>query len=174
MHSIQDIRAEYDRLDRLLGVDTSGVEIVISRRSVKRLGSCRYPAPGKAQPIRITISALILDDDEQFWDTIRHEYAHAVVLITRPGERHGHDAVWKEVCRRIGCQPKSLAPASEDMERSRRERARYLVRCNACGAETYYLRAGKIVSLMERGYRRRLRCARCGSDDLALYERGGR
>ena len=39
MHTIQEVRAEYDRLDRLCGVDTSGIEIAISRRSVKRLGS---------------------------------------------------------------------------------------------------------------------------------------
>lgn len=169
---MDEIRAEYDRLDRLLGVDTSGAEIVISRRSVKRLGSCRYPAPDSGLPLRITISESILGDDEQFWDTVRHEYAHAAVYLLHPGQKHGHDAVWKDVCRRIGCTPKSLAPASEETERVRRQRAKYKVACNVCGAETYYLRAGKIVKLMERGYRKRIRCGRCGSNDLALYERG--
>ena len=46
-----------------------------------------------------------------------------------------------------------------------------LPRCRACGAETYYLRAGKIIRLLEHGYKRRVHCARCGSNDLALYER---
>ena len=171
MHTIEDIRAEYDRLDAILGIDTSEVQLAISRRSVKRLGSCRYPAPGSGAPMKITISALVLDDEAQFRDTVRHEYAHAAVYLLHPGERHGHDAVWKGVCRRIGCAPRSLAPAGEDVERARRERARYMVRCNGCGAETYYLRAGKIVSLMERGYRKRIRCTRCGGNDLFLYER---
>ena len=170
MHSTEEIRREYDRLDRLLGIDTSGAEIVLSTRSVKRLGSCRYPtADGK--PMRIMISATILNDDAQFWDTVRHEYAHAAVYLLRPGERHAHDAVWREVCRRIGCTPKSAAPLGEDAERLRRERARYLVKCRVCGTETYYLRAGKIVRLLERGGRKRVRCCRCGSNDLALYER---
>ena len=46
MHTLEEIRAEYDRLDRLCGVDTSGVEIVLSSRGVRRLGSFRYPAKG--------------------------------------------------------------------------------------------------------------------------------
>ena len=110
MHSVEEIRAEYDRLDRMLGVDTSGAEIVLSTRSVKRLGSCRYPTPD-GKPMRIMISTAILNDDAQFWDTVRHEYAHAAVFLLRPGERHVHDAVWRDVCRRIGCTPKSTAPS---------------------------------------------------------------
>ena len=171
MHSVQEIRAEYDRLDSLLGIDTSGVRIVLSDRSVKRLGSCRYPIPKSGEPMRITISSLLLDEDDQFWDTVRHEYAHAAAYLMHPGENHGHDAVWKEICRRIGCAPKSTAQATEELANSRRERAKYLVRCNECGGETYYLRAGKIVTLMERGFRRRIRCSRCGSNDLSLYVR---
>ena len=105
MHTIQEIRTEYDRLDRLLGVDTSEVEIVISPRSVKRLGSFRAPGenvpPLFAKPLQISISVAALKDDGLFWDTIRHEYAHAVVHLTHPGERHGHDEAWKAVCRRI-------------------------------------------------------------------------
>ena len=171
MHTTEEIRREYDRLDRLCGVDTSGVEIVISRRSLKRLGSFRAPAPGSGKPPRITVSAAILEDEEQFWDTVRHEYAHAAVWLTHPGERHGHDGVWKDMCRKIGCTPKSTAPAGEELERQRRQRAKYKVRCASCGLETYYLRAGKIVTMMERGYRRHIRCGKCGSGDLELYVR---
>jgi len=171
MHTVEEIRREYDRLDRLCGVDTSGVEIVISRRSVRRLGSFRCPAPGSDAPPRITISAVLLEEEEPFWDTVRHEYAHAAVYLTCPGERHGHDAVWKAMCRRVGCSPRSTAPRTEELDAERRRQARYLVRCRDCGAETYYLRAGKIVSLMERGLRRRVRCGRCGGNRLDLYTR---
>lgn len=170
MHGTEEIRAEYDRLDRLLGIDTSGAEIVLSGRSVKRLGSCRYPTPD-GKPMRIMVSSAILNDDALFWDTVRHEYAHAAVYLLHPGERHAHDAVWREICRRIGCTPKSTAPSGGEAEHLRRERAKYLVRCRACGAETYYLRAGKIIKLMEGGHRKRVHCSRCGSNDLALYER---
>lgn len=46
MHSLEEVRAEYDRLDRLCGLDTSGIELKISKRAVKQLGSFRCPAPG--------------------------------------------------------------------------------------------------------------------------------
>lgn len=83
MHSLEEIRAEYDRLDRLCGVDTSAVEIALSRRGVRRLGSFRYPAKGKAGALRITINASLLNEEEAFWDTVRHEYAHALVYLRR-------------------------------------------------------------------------------------------
>lgn len=169
MHTVEEIRREYDRLDRLCGVDTSDVAIELSSRSVRRLGSFRPPVSGK--PARIMISASLLDADEPFWDTVRHEYAHAAVWFLYPGERHGHDAVWKAMCRVVGCTPKSAAPADEESAALRRQRAKYCVRCNACGAETYYLRAGKIVKLMQRRYRRDVCCGRCGSNDLSLCVR---
>ena len=62
MHTLEEIRTEYDRLDRLCGVDTTGVEIVLSRRGVRRLGSFRYPIKGKTGALRITINASLLDE----------------------------------------------------------------------------------------------------------------
>lgn len=112
MHSLDEIRREYDRLDKLCGVDTSGVEIEISRRPGRRLGSFRYPLKEGEAPLRIIIDASLLEQDEQFWDTIRHEYAHAAVYLRHPGERHGHDRTWKELCRQLGCSPERLAPES--------------------------------------------------------------
>ena len=110
MHSLEEVRAEYDRLDRLCGLDTSGIELKISKRAVKQLGSFRSPHRGGIDGLRITLSYLILEDDEQFWDTVRHEYAHAAVYLLHPGESHGPDKVWKDMCRRIGCSPERLAP----------------------------------------------------------------
>ena len=75
MHTLEEIRAEYDRLDRLCGVDTSAVEITISRRGVRRLGSFRYPAKGRAGALRITLNASLLDAEEAFCATVAHESA---------------------------------------------------------------------------------------------------
>ena len=120
MHSLEEVRAEYDRLDRLCGVDTSRIELKISKRAVKQLGSFRCPRRGGKDGLCITLSHLILEDDEQFWDTVRHEYAHAAVYLLNPGERHGHDRVWKDMCRRIGCSPERLAPEKGQAAESRR------------------------------------------------------
>ncbi len=172
MHSLDEVRAEYARLDRLVGVDTSGVELKISKRAVRQLGSFRAPTGrrGKTPPC-ITLSALILDDDAQFWDTIRHEYAHAAVWLLHPREKHGHDRVWKDMCRRVGCSPRRLAPEKGRAAELRQERVRYVIRCRDCGAESRYMRRGKSVDLLLRGRGRSLRCRVCGGNRFTLYVR---
>ena len=117
MHTLEEVRAEYDRLDRLLGIDTSMIELRVSRRAVRQLGSFRVPTRGAGR-MRITLSALIFADDAQFWDTVRHEYAHAAVHLLHPGEKHGHDRVWKRMCAVVGCDPKRLAPRAGEGRRA--------------------------------------------------------
>ena len=172
MHSLEEVRAEYDRLDRLCGVDTSGIELKISKRAVKQLGSFRSPRRGGIDGLRITLSYLILEDDEQFWDTVRHEYAHAAVYLLHPGESHGHDKVWKDMCRRIGCSPERLAPEKGQAAESRRAEAKYIIRCEGCGRESRYMRRGKAVDLLLlRGRGRALRCTGCGGSSFKLFVR---
>ena len=172
MHDLKEVRAEYDRLDRLLGIDTRGIELKIATRAGRQLGSFRVPAGRRTgEPLRITLSSLILADDEQFWDTVRHEYAHAAVYLLHPGERHGHDKVWKDVCRLVGCRPKGTAPRTGAAAEKREEKVRYIVRCEGCGAESRYFRRGKIVGQLMRGRGRRLRCRRCGGSRFTLLVR---
>lgn len=170
MHTIDEIRAEYDRLDALCGVDSRGIELVISRRMTQRLGAFRYPGGGRGP--QIAISALLLTEDEAFWDTVRHEYAHALLWLRHPRERHGHDELWKAACREVGCEAKSRAPMSETQRARRAERAKYILRCELCGQETSYLRAGKIVTLVKSGRGDRIRCRRCGGQRFSLEEPG--
>lgn len=86
MHSLEEVRAEYDRLDRLCGVDTSGIELKISKRAVKQLGSFRCPRRGGKDGLCITLSHLILEDDEQFWDTVRPR-VRARCSVSAPSRR---------------------------------------------------------------------------------------
>ena len=170
MHTLEEVRGEYRRLDRITGIDSSGIELKISRRAVRQLGSFRSPARGTG-PLRITLSALILDDDAQFWDTVRHEYAHAAVYLLHPGEKHGHDRVWRDMCRLVGCDPKRLAEEKGRAAELRRQRANYIIRCESCGEESRYIRRGKAVELMLRGRGRSLRCSRCGGNRFVLLVR---
>ena len=171
MHTLSEVRAEYDRLDRLLGIDTRSIELKISSRAVRQLGSFRAPRSGRGGKLCITLSALILDDDAQFWDTVRHEYAHAAVYLLHPGENHGHDAVWRAMCRRVGCSGKRLAPDRGEAAARRRAQAKYLIRCKSCGAESLYLRRGRAVELLLCGRGGELRCRRCGKNSFELYAR---
>ena len=173
MHTLEEIRAEYDRLDRLCGVDTSGVEIVLSRRGVRRLGSFRYPAKGKTGALRISINAALLDQEEPFWDTVRHEYAHALVYLRSGGVNHGHDDSWKAACREVGCPPDRLAAQTAESREEMERRAKYKVQCTGCGQMTFYLRRGKVVDLLLRGPGGQVRCAQCGGSKLKLYVRRG-
>ena len=168
MHTLEEIRAEYDRLDKLCGVDSSGIALAFSTRMTRRYGSFRYPVKPGGPPPRITIANFLRQEDEDFWDTVRHEYAHAAVWLLHPGENHGHDDLWKEMCRRVGCRPLSRGKLSPRQSETLESRARYCVACMDCGRETYYLRAGKVIQLFRWGRTEALRC-RCGSKRLHLF-----
>ncbi len=161
-HTIEDVRREYDRLDALCGVETRGLSLRVSTRAKKRLGSCKYTGN---RVEGITISDFVLDaPDEVFYDTIRHEYAHALVKLRRPRERHGHDALWKAACVEVGCAPERCCDPSVLPESARARRAepdRYLLRCLVCGAEWRYKRQTKLLRLVARGGSRRCSCPYC-------------
>lgn len=40
------------------------------------------------------------NDQSEVRDTVLHEIAHALA-----GQGHGHDRVWKQWCRKVGCRP---------------------------------------------------------------------
>ena len=63
-----------------------------------------------------------LNDEEQIRDTILHEIAHALA-----GVEHGHDHVWKAVCKKIGAIPKRIAG-----EEVNTVDARYQLICRCC------------------------------------------
>ena len=170
-HSIQEIRDEYNRLDRICHVDTSGIAIKISKRAISRYGTCHLTknAKGKYAPECITIADFILTCDEAFWDVIRHEYAHAVASL-RDGKNHGHDAVWKSVCIEVGCNPERLLfdHEAKTIHQSRRKAMeKYRIECRDCGRIWKYTRAGTVVKRLRNS--RECTCP-CGSSNLLLIE----
>ncbi len=173
MHTMEEIRREYERLDRICSVDTSHITLRMNDAQ-RRLGSfsCRTGIPGGN--MTITVSRRAMEDESLFLDTIRHEYAHAVAFLRDPYVRHGHDAVWKAVCREVGCTPRaSMKPCIT--ETVPEMRAKYRVTCRSCGSVTYYLRAGKIVKLLYRnaggpGNAAKVLCRKCGGNSFNLEQ----
>ncbi len=166
-HTLDDIRREYDRLDALCGVDTGALFLRVSTRASRRLGSCKYVGGAVAG---VTISDFVMNaPDEVFYDTIRHEYAHALVKLRLPHERHGHDAVWKAACREVGCTPERCCdPALVPAGHGRREEPyRYRVRCLCCGAAWHYKRRTKTLALIARGGSKYCTCPRCKGHSFA-------
>ncbi len=168
LHTIEDVRREYDRLDALCGVDTGAVALRVSTRASKRLGSCKYV--GKTVEC-VTISDFVMDGpDDVFYDTIRHEYAHALVKLRRPRERHGHDGFWKAACLEVGCAPErccdpSLVPQGVGR---REEPYRYRLRCLGCGKTWDYKRQTKVLKLVARGASWRCTCPHCKGHRFAV------
>ncbi|MBQ9648107.1 MAG: SprT-like domain-containing protein [Oscillospiraceae bacterium] len=167
-HTLDDIRREYDRLDTLCGVDTRAVALRVSTRASKRLGSCKYV--GNAVEC-VTISDFVMAAaDDVFYDTIRHEYAHALVKLRRPREKHGHDAVWKAACREVGCAPERCCDPSllPNAGNRRAEAYHYRLRCLGCGASWDYKRKAKVLRLVERGASRYCTCPHCKGHRFAI------
>jgi len=163
----EDVRREYDRLDALCGADTSGIELRVSKRASRRLGSCKYVG---SRVECVTISDFVLAAPEDvFLDTIRHEYAHALVKLRFPRETHGHDAVWKAACLEVGCAPaRCCDPAALPAPPRREEPYRYRLRCLVCGRHWDYKRKTKVISLVARGASRRCVCPHCRGRRFAV------
>ena len=176
MHTLEDIRAEFKRLDTICSVDSSRIEIKLNNAQ-KRLGSFSYKPGFPRGTMTVTISRKVLSDDDLFYDTVRHEYAHAVVFIRHPFSRHGHDKVWKAVCRKVGCTPQATVKDPALRERTEKN-AKYKVTCLRCGAETYYMRSGKVVQTLQKeasrcGIFRKISsvtCRKCGGREFTLTQ----
>ena len=172
MDALEAVRAEYDRLDRMLGIDTSGVRLTRSARMVRQYGVCCFRGE---KPTEIRIAAFLLEEPEQLRQTALHEYAHAAAALLT-GKRHGHDAVWKSVCVRIGCAPERLSQPceaarkrAEEYEKSRAGAPVWLVVCRGCGAVSRYRRRGKVVQLLQQHPKTRACvCRQCGGRSFVL------
>ena len=161
--TLEEIRAEYDRLDRQLGLDTREIALSFSGRMTSRFGVCVFLGN---RPTAIRLAAFLQGNDAALLETALHEYAHAAAAL-RTGVRHGHDAVWKALCREIGCAPKRLAEPCPEQVQQKQARLRYTVRCCRCGAQTQYQKRGPVVRALQSG-RADLRCRRCGGRKFLL------
>lgn len=97
----------------------------------------------KPEVIEFSRQLLETSTDESVRQVIMHEFAHWAVLV-ETGEVHGHDAVFKAMCRKIGCKA--------DRPQTKVERTvgddklfKYIVKCKDCDNEMHYNRAGKVV-----------------------------
>ena len=70
MWTLEQVRAEYRRLDRLLGIDTSGIPVRFSKRMTRQYGVCTFL---KNRPQEIRLADFLRQEDAVFWDTARHE-----------------------------------------------------------------------------------------------------
>ncbi|TVR63481.1 MAG: hypothetical protein EA422_09335 [Gemmatimonadales bacterium] len=95
------------------------LELRISRRMTRSLGSCRF----RGDEVRITLSSrLFAPGVEDILDeTLRHELAHLLDGRTRPDGRSDHGRSWRAWALRVGARPERLC-APDDARRLPRAR----------------------------------------------------
>lgn len=105
MYTIERVRKEFFEITKSQGVyNVTPVEI--NGRLTRTLGRVmgNYDADGNYIVNRVEFSKQFLETstDESIYSVIQHEAAHYIVSF-QTLEHHGHDSVFKECCRRIGC-----------------------------------------------------------------------
>jgi len=166
MYNINDIESEYRRLDKIVNLDTSNINIKLSTKSVNRLGSCRSI---RGVPASITIADFVLQEKDLFYDVIRHEYAHAITKLRYPKEKHGHDSVWQKACKEVGCNPSRISEIESNIVKTIQEnKKKYIVKCSNCGKEYTYYRKSNVVKALENGEAYGFYCGGCSCRSLKL------
>lgn len=157
MFTIADIRNEYKRLDAIVGENISELPIEISHNDSRKAGCyCSTVSCGSVYGEKFIISDFSLNATENnFYDTIRHEYAHALAT-RREGRRCGHSAVWRKYAVMVGANPRATYVADEKEVEHRinqlsKKGKGYTVTCEKCNHVFVYQRMGKIVKALLNG-----------------------
>jgi len=145
MYTLKDVANEYRRLDQILGVDTSNIELVRFTGNT----SAGYCSVHKEKPVKIGINELLFGcSEKEFYDTVRHEYAHAINAMKY--KSRGHNQTWKQICKTIGCTPLGRIPENSELQKKfdqlTVQTAKYKITCPSCGQVYCYQRKGSVVS----------------------------
>lgn len=163
MFNLQDVENEYRRLDQILGIDTSKIQITYCKGASKG-GYCKI-CNGEPKCIALN-KALFGCPKNEFYDVVRHEYAHAAnAMLYGKG---GHNETWKKICRKIGSTPLAHVPEHYELHKKleaittarRQNNAKYNIACPHCGEVYHYQRRCGAVNAYYNGDI--LGCPQCG------------
>lgn len=124
------------------------IPVKINKRLTRTLGRVTFIKSNnkiKSTLMEFSYQMLATSTYESIVAIVEHECAHYLVN-EETQEDHGHDAVFKEMCARIGCTNDGTVCHSLSREVPETEIYKYFVICKKCGAVAgKYYRAGKIV-----------------------------
>lgn len=110
--TLEMIRAEIKRLDRITGLHGADVPCVLNP-NMNCLGRFWLPKQGlREKDMKFEFSQTHFADmsgngiETSKLDTVRHEYAHYYALVAL-GYRGGHGTPWKRACGIVNCHPTS-------------------------------------------------------------------
>jgi len=117
-------------------------------RGKQTLGYASCNRITKVKTLSLSRYAIELGTEEEVTDTILHEIAHLLDSC-----EHGHNYIWRSICRRIGAKPERTAHTTKVPN------ARYTLTCS-CGKVYRAYKAGKRMKMCSYG------CGKCGTRGL--------
>lgn len=155
-----------DELNKLAAADGLGyiqVPVTVNPRLTATLGRVKYMGLGNktyiAKAIEFSKNLLETGTDNDIMNVIKHEYVH-YFLVETTNVNHGHDHVFKDKCKAIGCEhTKTHNPLENE------GKFKYEVWCNNCGLIATYSRMGKTLKNLDS-----CSCSGCHESKLKLIQ----
>ena len=137
---------------------TANIKVSINNRLTRTHGRCRTKIINNIYtPVLIEFSPILLNftEEKDIISIIYHEAAHALVTLeTR--EAHGHDIVFKNMCKRIGT-PFNTPSATVKRTVEEDKLYKYFIKCEKCDKiVAKYHRAGSTIQNIDSCY-----CKKC-------------
>lgn len=149
MMTEKDLTARCTEICKSAGYDFT-IPVKINKRLTRTLGRVLFISnSGYTIPQSMEFSYKMLEtgDTATIDDVIKHECAHYLVHV-ETHENHGHDRVFKEMCKRIDC---TFDTTQTKVAAYTPDTYKYTVTCSCCGKVVgCYHRAGKVVKYPER------------------------
>lgn len=163
MWTIEKVREELDKLAAADGLGYIKVPVTVNSRLTATLGRVKYMGLGNktyiAKSIEFSKELLETGTDNDVMNVIKHEYVH-YFLVETTNVNHGHDHVFKDKCKAIGCEHiKTHNPLENE------GRFKYEVWCEECGLVATYSRMGKILKNLND-----CRCGKCKKPGLKMIQ----
>lgn len=133
--------------------------------AVHIFGRCRKHNDNEAT---IYLSEVSLRDGS-IKNTIIHELCHAVLFPNNVG----HNTVWKNIAKEAGkIFGENITTKAETNEKTKEyqsEKCKYIIRCENCGKEYFYIRKSKAISAIINNHCGKYHCGKCKSHNLKVY-----
>lgn len=175
MFTISDIKTEFERLDKITGANIAQYPIRISRKCIYKRGSFKYNY--KTQDNQLVFynkkfmfaDFVLADTQENFINTVRHEYAHALALYIYKCNNINHGEKWVKCCHIVNCIPSATTnkTCSEQLERIKRhnnkKRIQYKVSCTNCDKSWIYKKKNNLIKSILGNYDGIFSCPYCNN-----------
>lgn len=155
-----------DELNKLAAADGLGhidIPVIVNARLTSTLGKVKYISIGHetyiAKSIEFSKNLLETGTDNDIINVIKHEYVH-YFLVETTNVNHGHDHIFKDKCKAIGCEHTKTHNSLEN-----EGKFKYEVWCDNCGLVATYSRMGKRLKNLDYCV-----CGRCHQSGLKMIQ----